>query len=123
LCSNSLPRTIVDQAADKSKQISVMTPKLGIWQGYRDRNQFRFLGIPYAAPPVGKNRFLRAKSVDSQKFIDKSAVKINDATEYGNACIQAPFPNNTLNMTPERMILGANQSQDCLYLNVFTPSL
>ncbi|KAF9181972.1 hypothetical protein BGZ51_005049 [Haplosporangium sp. Z 767] len=124
LCSNSLPRTMADKPADKSKQILVWTPNMGVWQGYRDRNQFRFLGIPYAAPPVGQNRFLRPRRIDSRRFLRKTAVIVNNATEYGNACIQTTsFANVTLNETEGRKILGANQSEDCLYLNVFTPSL
>lgn len=49
--------------------------------------------------------------------------KANDATEFGHVCTQLPFTG--LNLTPEQelTLLGARQSEDCLYLNVFTPTL
>lgn len=50
LCANPLPRFQAGSNihTDKSKQIKVTTPKAGTYQGYRDQNQFRFLGIKYA---------------------------------------------------------------------------
>ncbi|KAF8929673.1 hypothetical protein BGZ47_000936 [Haplosporangium gracile] len=121
LCTNSLARTQVGTKNDKSKQIKVRTPKAGTWQGYRDQNQFRFLGIPYAEPPVGKLRFQKPMHLSPRKYGGSN--KVNDATEYGFACIQlVPLG---INLTSEQwdFFLGAKQSEDCLHLNVFTPSL
>ncbi|KAF8931533.1 hypothetical protein BGZ47_011795 [Haplosporangium gracile] len=122
LCTNSLPRYQTGvKTIDKSKQIKVQTPKAGTWQGYRDQNQFRFLGIPYAEPPLGNLRFQKPIRLNPKRYGGNN--KVNDATEFGHACTQLPF--DGANTTPEQelLILGARQSEDCLYLNVFTPSL
>ncbi|KAG0211961.1 hypothetical protein BGX28_007044 [Mortierella sp. GBA30] len=129
LCSNSLKRFIAGTNVDRSKQIRVDVPKYGAWQGYRDQNQFRFLGIPYAEPPVGQRRFMAPMPIDMRNFTGNAtspaATKVNDATEYGHVCIQSSFGNmnSTNNMTQDIQLLGGTQSEDCLYLNVFTPSL
>ncbi|KAG0301644.1 hypothetical protein BGZ98_008174 [Dissophora globulifera] len=141
LCTNSLNRTTLSQN-DKSQQIKVVTRTFGTWQGYRDQDQFRFLGIPYAAPPVGNLRFQAPQPVNASLFNgttpgngttgngptgNSTAVngtaQVNDATEFGYVCPQL-WPNNaTLNQSQTIEVLGAEESEDCLYLNVFTPSL
>lgn len=65
----------------------------------------RYLGIPYAAPPVGDRRW-RAPA-DAPTW-----TAARDATRKGPACIQ-----------PTGMLLGtAPTSEDCLTLNVWTSS-
>ncbi|KAF9103412.1 hypothetical protein BGX29_003410 [Mortierella sp. GBA35] len=121
LCINSLPRTRVGVVSDKSKQIKVKTPKAGTWQGYRDQNQFRFLGIPYAEPPIGRLRFQAPMRLNPRKH---GGSKVNDATEFGFICTQLPFEaDSNMTMEQRRLYLGGDQSEDCLHLNVFTPSL
>jgi len=63
-----------------------------------------FLGIPYAAPPVGALRWQ-----PSQPAASWSGVR--DATQFAPHCPQLPSPFGL-----------ASTSEDCLYLNVFTPS-
>ncbi|KAG0280833.1 hypothetical protein BGZ96_001414 [Linnemannia gamsii] len=121
LCTNSLPHYQVGPTihTDKSKQIKVTTPKAGTYQGYRDQNQFRFLGIKYAQPPVGRLRFL-----PPQQITPGDVNKAKDATEFGFACMQSSFDGGAKpNATEEDHMLGASESEDCLHLNVFTPSL
>ena len=65
-----------------------------------------FLGIPYAKPPVGELRFMAPQ--DPEPW----AGEIN-CTSFGHACIQQQHPNDT---SP------ADFSEDCLYLNVYTPA-
>ncbi len=66
-----------------------------------------FLGIPYAAPPVGDLRWKPPQH--AAKWKDS-----REATAYGARCMQVPF---------EDMIFqDAGMSEDCLYLNVFTPA-
>ena len=64
-----------------------------------------FKGIPFAAPPVGD---LRWKAPAPSK--PWTGVKKADA--FANACMQAP--NSQGNTAPV--------SEDCLYLNVWTPA-
>lgn len=71
-----------------------------------------FLGIPYAAPPVGRLRW-----APPQEPAPWTGVR--DATYYRPACPQLPSP-----WLPE--MLGRKEmqtSEDCLYLNVWTPRL
>lgn len=67
-----------------------------------------FLSIPYAAPPVGENRWRAPQPVEAW-------TAVREATEYGNDCSQTMFPPN---------ILPGSQtepSEDCLYLNAWRP--
>lgn len=68
----------------------------------------RYLGIPYAEPPVGNLRF--------KKPVPKTAFSTPlDAVRYGNACLQVD-----LGIQPEGDI---TYSEDCLFLNIYTPEL
>lgn len=68
---------------------------------------YSYRGIPYAAPPVGELRW--QAPTDPPDWTETLA-----ATERPNGCIQAPF-----NGLP---IPGFVASEDCLYLNVDTPT-
>lgn len=71
-----------------------------------------FLGIPYAAPPIGRLRWTPPQEPAPWPGI-------RDASYYRPACPQLPSP-----WLPE--ILGRKEmrtSEDCLYLNVWTPRL
>ena len=57
-----------------------------------------FKGIPFAAPPVGELRWREPDPV-------KAWIGVRDATAFGARCMQN----------------GKNVSEDCLYLNVWTP--
>jgi para-nitrobenzyl esterase len=67
-----------------------------------------FLGIPFAAPPVGDLRWRPPQPAASWSGI-------RQATSFGNACAQAPgvFAANARQ---------GSTSEDCLYLNVYTPN-
>ncbi|MGE5184837.1 MAG: carboxylesterase/lipase family protein [Acidobacteriota bacterium] len=64
-----------------------------------------FLGVPYAAPPVGPNRWRAPQPVEPWSGVQ-------DALQVSDACAQgfSPFSAFTTN------------NEDCLYLNVFTPT-
>ncbi|GBM25434.1 Acetylcholinesterase-1 [Araneus ventricosus] len=67
-----------------------------------------FLGIPFAEPPVGNLRFQKPKPV-------KPWTETLEATKMPPACIQYtsyPFP--WVDTLP-------GKSEDCLYLNIYTP--
>jgi para-nitrobenzyl esterase len=63
-----------------------------------------FLGIPYAAPPVGALRWRPPQPAASWSGV-------RDATQFASHCPQPPTPFG-----------HASMSEDCLFLNVFTPS-
>ncbi|KAI0673681.1 alpha/beta-hydrolase [Trametes maxima] len=65
----------------------------------------RWLGIPFAQPPVGPLRF------KAPVPITKSSRAVKNAFTFGNACPQVPSTS-----------LGAPLSEDCLFLNIFRPS-
>lgn len=65
-----------------------------------------FKGLPYAAPPVGANRWREPQPVAAWSGV-------RDATKFAPRCVQRGF-------AP-----GAEQelsSEDCLYLNIWTPA-
>ncbi|XP_049775007.1 esterase FE4-like [Schistocerca cancellata] len=89
----------------------VVRPPAGALRGLTARTKgkaaryFRFLGIPYAAPPVGPLRFQPPKPAQTWKGV-------KDALKFGSRCVQLDLLNNE--------DVG---SEDCLYLNVYTPKL
>jgi para-nitrobenzyl esterase len=66
-----------------------------------------WLGIPYAAPPVGPLRL--AAPIPH-------AWGVRGATEYGNSCIQKPSSGYAFQQGPASVF-----SEDCLFLNVYAP--
>ncbi|XP_030065310.1 neuroligin-3 [Microcaecilia unicolor] len=83
----------------------------------------QYLGVPYAAPPVGEKRFLPPEPPPSWSGI-------RNATHFSPVC-----PQNIHNAVPEIMTpiwftsnldivttYIQDQSEDCLYLNVYVPT-
>ncbi|AYF76746.1 carboxylesterase/lipase family protein [Nocardia yunnanensis] len=79
-------------------------------RGTSDRGVTRFLGIPYAAAPVGPARFEAPRPV-----AEWSGVR--DALEFGPTCVQSPYP------PPIHALLGSDgiPGDDYLNVNVWTP--
>jgi para-nitrobenzyl esterase len=67
-----------------------------------------FLGLPYAAPPVGALRWKAPEPATKWKGE-------RDATKYGSRCVQRA-------VFADMIFQDATPSEDCLYLNVFTPA-
>jgi para-nitrobenzyl esterase len=70
-----------------------------------------YRGIPYAAPPVGELRWRPPQAAHAWSGVRESYA-------FGTAAPQKPVA--LLSMFPG-MKLGAKTSEDCLYLNVWTP--
>jgi para-nitrobenzyl esterase len=67
-----------------------------------------FRGIPFAAPPVGELRWKAPQPL-------KPWIGVKQATRFGPSCVQDETIARILGATPE-------MSEDCLYLNVWTPA-
>ncbi|CAG2115242.1 unnamed protein product, partial [Medioppia subpectinata] len=78
----------------------------GFTQVFNGTEVDTYLGIPYAEPPVGDLRFRRP--VPAKKWS-----KPLDTIKWPNACYQSDVE------LP--MMHNKNRSEDCLYLNVFSP--
>ncbi|BCS32498.1 carboxylic ester hydrolase [Luteitalea sp. TBR-22] len=72
-----------------------------------------FLGIPYAAPPVGALRWREPQPAPAW-------TGVRQATEFGTSCMQAQ-PGSRLPWTEEYMTQNA-VGEDCLNLNVWRPA-
>jgi para-nitrobenzyl esterase len=88
--------------------------RAGTVEGVRLGSVDAFLGIPYAAPPVGANRW-RAP----QPLTPWSGVR--PATTFGPSCWQVVEPKGFGPWTPEYVVQD-DVSEDCLYLNVWAPA-
>lgn len=78
--------------------------KSGVVRGGTEEDVSYFKGIPYAAPPVGTNRWRPPQPVTPWK-------DVRDATKDCADCPQRAWPGST-----------SVQSEDCLFLNVWAPS-
>ena len=67
-----------------------------------------YLGIPYAAPPVGALRWQAPRPVTPWQGVRK-------ATAFGARCVQGRIFND--------MVFRDEPSEDCLHLNVWTPAM
>lgn len=104
-CQTKLPAVCTNKAP---APIQVTGAKaFGTVIGTRDSNSFRFLGIPYALPPVGALRFRPPEPAPPAAS--------HDARQFGAVCPQETGTDYRLNR--------ATESEDCLFLNVFTPSV
>src|SRR5690242_11722104 len=83
----------------------VVTTSDGAVRGAAAGTVNEFLGLPYAAPPTGNLRWRPPQPAAAW-------TGVRDATTFGPSCPQAPSP-----FAPPGPF-----SEDCLYLNVYTPA-
>ena len=102
---------IVIISADESKTISVNI-KSGIINGktetFDGKEVNQFLGIPYAEKPLGDLRFKKPLPI-------KQWSEPIEATNWPNPCLQNEL---YLYLEPNK-----NVSEDCLYLNIWSPDI
>jgi carboxylesterase type B len=80
-----------------------------------------YLGIPYAVPPVGPLRWQHSTLLEGSAPLA--------ATAYGSSCPQSTVASTASSAstpsgsqcTAGGRVLGAGQSEDCLYLNIWVP--
>jgi len=80
-------------------------------EGAFRKGLYVFRGIPYAAPPVGERRWL-------PPFPCEPWAGVRPAKEFGPTALQTPMDVQALIPMEKQP-----QSEDCLYLNIWTPGL
>ncbi|XP_075834042.1 acylcarnitine hydrolase-like isoform X1 [Microtus pennsylvanicus] len=75
-----------------------------------------FLGIPFAKPPLGELRFVPPEPPELWRGV-------RDGTTYPAMCLQNPdaVKSESLTMIKWR-VPSISMSEDCLYLNIYTPA-
>ncbi|TMH76330.1 MAG: carboxylesterase family protein, partial [Betaproteobacteria bacterium] len=105
LAAGTLTMSVKAQGDNASEDGPVVSTAEGPIRGFVKNGVGIFLGIPYAAPPVGNLRWRAPQAVEHWHAP-------RDATQFGSSC-------------PQVTELGAfagpgSINEDCLYLNVFT---
>jgi para-nitrobenzyl esterase len=86
----------------------------GELQGTMQGDVAAYLGVPYAAPPTGPNRWRAPRPPSAWRGI-------RPAQAFGASCAQQVSPNGFGPYTHEYVTQGA-VSEDCLFLNVWAPA-
>ena len=94
-----------DRGRDKAPLTQLVLTSEGRVRGFEKDGVRQFLGIPYAAPPVGALRWQPPQAHQQRRQPLR-------ALSYGPTCAQI----NTLGV-----FAAPSDSEDCLYLNVFAP--
>lgn len=95
-----------------SNENTVAATKSGRIQGTYHQGLYVFKGIPYAAPPVGPLRWLPPQPVEPWEGI-------REAQTFGPVAPQISGPLGFI----QEYHVDEPQSEDCLYLNIWTPGL
>jgi para-nitrobenzyl esterase len=94
-------------AASSSRATPIVRIQDGAVRGAAAPGGYAFLGLPYAAPPIGKLRWRPPRGAAPWEGV-------RDATRFGPSCPQPTLGNPFLPPAPF--------SEDCLYLNVYSPT-
>jgi para-nitrobenzyl esterase len=102
LCAAAAPRATAGDRVNTENGVleSTAPPKDGVRS---------FKGIPFGAPPVGDLRWREPQPVKNWKGV-------RNADKFGAACMQRLGP------TADYWLRSDGMSEDCLYLNVWTPA-
>jgi para-nitrobenzyl esterase len=87
----------------------------GLLQGRTEQGISIFLGIPYAQPPTGSLRWKPPQPVKAWK-----GLRILD--KFGASCEQSINPKGFGPFTHEFVVESGPVSEDCLFINVWTPA-
>lgn len=84
-------------------------------KGIEEDGSVIFKNIPYAEAPVGELRF-KPPVLKEANWTD-----VMDCTKYGNIAIQGCSYVSDDDLAPAKRIHAANESEDCLNLNIWAP--
>lgn len=93
----------------------IINTKYGKLKGNDREGFYEFLGIPFAKAPVGDLRWKAPEKPDVWEGV-------REATKFSAISLQAPsqaIPGND----PTEGTYDLKQSEDCLYMNIWTPSI
>jgi para-nitrobenzyl esterase len=96
---------------DNEQQKPAVRIKDGLLEGFQENGVFKFYGVPYAAPPVGKVRWCPPQPVEPWE-------DARDATKFGNIAYQISRKEDVSEEDKDLI-----EDEDCLYLNIWTPSI
>lgn len=88
--------------------------RAGVVEGVQVGSINAYLGVPYAAPPVGDNRWRAPQALEPWSGVRK-------ASSHGPSAWQPVDPKGFGPWTSEYVVQDG-VSEDCLYLNVWTPA-
>lgn len=90
---------------------NIVNVKEGALQGVfnKDKNLHMFKGVPFAAAPIGELRWQAPQAHAKWQ-------SVRQATEFNNQCVQPP-------LYDDMKFRAKGMSEDCLYLNIWTPTL
>jgi para-nitrobenzyl esterase len=90
---------------------AIVTLSLGQLEGTCQEGVFTFKGVPFARPPVGEWRWLPPQPIEPWQGVLQ-------ARQFGTTA-----PQNLMLPGPDLMGEPEPQSEDCLYLNIWSPGL
>ena len=94
---------------------TIVQTKNGKVEGCLSNQAMVFKGVPYAAPPVGDLRFRRPQEHEPWDGV-------RSCKEFGNSCPQADLAAQGFYAKEFYDVPLPKLSEDCLYLNIWTPA-
>lgn len=88
---------------------TIVRTRLGMVKGAVEGGVHVFRGVPFAAPPVGRNRFRAPQAVEPWSGV-------RDALSFGARPLQPETPEGLRAMVPDPSVTG----EDCLNLSIWT---